>query len=141
MVLSWLFGLTFLVIPSLMFVLAVPVWQSRAVDASDLARAALRALTLNANWGNAQAAAWQAVAQTTADENLPSGDVATSFNYRLPVGTDLTQAGALPPGSLVEASVTVVVPAGYLPGLGTYASFHYTASYTGTIDSFAADNS
>jgi hypothetical protein len=40
----------------------------------------------------------------------------------------------------VTAAVTVVIPAGYIPGVGTYASVHYTATYTATIDSYAADN-
>jgi hypothetical protein len=141
MAISWLFGMTFLVVPSLMLVLAVPVWEARSVDASDLARAAVRALTLYPNWADAELAASQSVVQTEADDSLPSGDVTASFNYTLPIGGVIGADGALPPGSRVKASVTVLVPAGYIPGIGAYASFHYTASYTGRIDSYAADNS
>ena len=49
----------------------------------------------------------------------------------------VAMAGA--PGTVVTATVTMLVPAGYLPGLGTYASVHDTATYSGAIDQYAAD--
>ena len=47
MTVSFLLGMTFLVIPSLMLMLAAPVWEARSTDASDEAHAAVRALALS----------------------------------------------------------------------------------------------
>ena len=41
---------------------------------------------------------------------------------------------------MIEPAVTVVVPAGFIPGIGTYASVHHTATYSEAIDLYAADN-
>jgi hypothetical protein len=122
MSLSALIGFTLFVIPSLIFVLAIPPWESRTADARDAAHNAARALALTPNWAQAEAAAAEEVAGTTGDD------------------ASLGPGGTLAPGSTVTAAVTVVIPAGYIPGVGTYASVHYTATYTATIDSYAADN-
>lgn len=141
MAVSFLLGMTFLVVPALMLMLAAPVWLSRSTDASDEAHAAVRALTLSPNWTEGESAAAQAVADQMSNEGVPSSDVTASYTYTLPAGEAVGDDGTLPPGTVVTASVTVLVPAGYLPALGTYASVHYTATYSGTIDAFAADNS
>ena len=120
MSLSALIGFTLFVIPSLIFVLAIPPWESRTADARDAAHNAARALALTPNWAQA--------------------DVSANYTYSLPAGASLGPGGTLAPGSTVTAAVTVVIPAGYIPGVGTYASVHYTATYTATIDSYAADN-
>ena len=140
MTVSFLLGMTFLVIPSLMLMLAAPVWEARSTDASDEAHAAVRALALSPDWSQDQTDAAQAVADAIADEDIPSGDVSASYTYTLPAGGSIGADGSLPPGTLVTASVTVVVPAGFIPGIGTYASVHHTATYSETIDLYAADN-
>jgi len=140
MTVSFLLGMTFLVIPSLMLMLAAPVWEARSTDASDEAHAAVRALALSPNWSQDQTDAAQAVADAIADEDIPSGDVSAAYTYTLPAGGSIGADGSLPPGTLVTASVTVVVPAGFIPGIGTYASVHHTATYSETIDLYAADN-
>ena len=140
MSLSALVGFTLFVVPSLIFVLAIPPWESRTADARDAAHNAARALALSPIWAQAEAAAAQEVADTTGEEGVPSADVSANYTYRLPAGASLGPAGTLAPGSTVTAAVTVAVPAGYIPGVGTYASVHYTATYTATIDSYAADN-
>ncbi len=141
MTVSFLLGMTFLVIPSLMLMLAAPVWEARATDASDEAHAAVRALALSPNWAQDETDAAQAVANAIADEDIPAGDVTASYTYTLPTGTSIGADGSLPPGATVTASVTVLVPAGFVPGIGTYASLHHTATYSETIDLSAADNS
>ena len=50
MSLSALIGFTLFVIPSLIFVLAIPPWESRTADARDAAHNAARALALTPNW-------------------------------------------------------------------------------------------
>lgn len=140
MSLSALIGFTLFVIPSLIFVLAIPPWESRTADARDAAHNAARALALTPNWAQAEAAAAEEVAGTTGDDGVPTTDVSANYTYSLPSGASLGPDGTLAPGSTVTAAVTVVIPAGYIPGVGTYASVHYTATYTATIDSYAADN-
>ena len=125
---------------SLIFVLAIPPWESRTADARDAAHNAARALALTPNWAQAEAAAAEEVAGTTGDDGVPTTDVSANYTYSLPSGASLGPDGTLAPGSTVTAAVTVVIPAGYIPGVGTYASVHYTATYTATIDSYAADN-
>jgi hypothetical protein len=140
MTVSFVLGMTFLVIPSLMLMLAAPVWEARSTDASDEAHAAVRALALSPDWSEDQTNAAQALADAIADEDIPSGDVSASYTYTLPAGGTMGADGSLPPGTLVTVAVTVVVPAGFIPGIGTYASVHHTATYSGTIDLYAADN-
>ena len=93
MTVSFLLGMTFLVIPSLMLMLAAPVWEARSTDASDEAHAAVRALALSPNWSQDQTDAAQAVADVISDEDLPSGDVSASYAYTLPAGGALAPTG------------------------------------------------
>ena len=48
----------------------------------------------------------------------------------------VTYSGSLDPGGTVTAAVTVVIPAGNLPGLGFVGELHYTASSTEHVDSY-----
>ena len=121
---SLLLGTTLIVMPVMLLVLTLPTWEQRAVDAEDAARSAARALVTADNWGDGVSAANEVVSQLAAGDNLPPGDLTVAYS------------GSLDPGGMVSAAVTVVIPAGNLPGLGFVGELHYTASSTEHVDSY-----
>jgi hypothetical protein len=122
--LSLLLGTALIVLPVMVLVLTLPAWEQRAVDAQDAARIAARALVTADNWDDGVSAADQAVAQLEAGDGLPPTDVTVSYS------------GSLDTGGSITAAVTVVIPAGNLPGLGFVGQLHYTASSTEHVDSY-----
>ncbi len=127
--LSLVLGLGFIVMPVLVLVLMLPTWEQRTVDAQDAARNAARALVVADDWGDGVAAAEQAVSVVASGDGLGAADVS------------LRLAGSLEPGATVTASVTVVVPAGNVPGLGFIGALHYTACSTQHVDAYRASSS
>ena len=122
--LSLMLGLGLIVIPVLVLVLMLPTWEQRTVDAQDAARDAARALVEADDWGDGVAAADQAVYEIVSSDGLVAADVSLSLT------------GSLEPGGTVTASVTVLVPAGNVPGLGFMGTLHYTASSTEHVDAY-----
>jgi len=122
--LTLLLGVGLIVMPVLVLVLTLPTWEQRTVDAQDAARNAARALVVADNWGDGVSAANQAVSDIVTSDGLTAGDVS------------LALSGSLAPGSTVTASVTVLVPAGTVPGLGFIGTLHYTASSTQHVDAY-----
>ena len=110
--------------PVMVLVLTLPAWEERAVDAEDAARDAARALVTADNWGDGVYAANDVVAQIVAGDGLPASDITVAYS------------GSLDPGASVTAVVTVVIPAGNIPGLGFVGQLHYTASSTEHVDSY-----
>jgi hypothetical protein len=119
----------FIVLPVLVLVLTLPTWEQRAVDAQDAARDAARALAMAADWPQGVSAADQAVYGIVTSDGLVAGDVSVHL------------AGSLDPGATVTASVTVLVPAGNVPGLGPIGGLHYTASSTQHVDLYRSSGS
>ena len=66
------------------------------------------------------------MSEVLAGDNLPASDVDVSFS------------GSFGPGSTVSVSVTVVIPAGEVPGLGPIGTLHYTANSTEHVDSYGS---
>jgi hypothetical protein len=122
--LTLLLGTTLIVMPVMVLVLTLPTWEQRAVDAQDAARTAARALVTADNWDDGISAADEAVSQLVAGDGLPPSDLTVTYS------------GSLDPGGTVSAAVTVVIPAGNLPGLGFVGALHYTASSTEHVDSY-----
>ncbi|MGO9660231.1 MAG: hypothetical protein ACLQVK_04185 [Acidimicrobiales bacterium] len=122
--LSLMLGVGLIVVPVLVLVLTLPAWEQRTVDAQDAARDAARALVEADDWGDGVAAAEQAVSEIVSSDGLVAADVSLSL------------AGSLGPGGTVTASVTVLVPAGNVPGLGFIGTLHYTASSTEHVDAY-----
>jgi protein-disulfide isomerase len=122
--LSLLLGTALIVLPVVVLVLTLPTWEQRAVDAQDAARTAARALVTADDWGDGVSAADEAVTQLVAGDGLPPTDLSVSYS------------GSFVPGGSVTAAVTVVIPAGNLPGLGFVGQLHYTASSTDHVDSY-----
>jgi hypothetical protein len=122
--LTLLLGTTFIVLPVMILVLTLPTWEQRVVDAQDAARSAARALVTADNWEDGVSAANAAVAQLVTGDGVPPADLSVAYS------------GSLDPGETVTAAVTVVIPAGNLPGLGFVGQLHYTASSTEHVDSY-----
>jgi hypothetical protein len=117
-------GVGFVLLPVMVLVLVLPTWEQRTVDAQDAARSAARALVAADSWGDGVAAADGIVAQIAESDGLLPGDLNAQFS------------GSLDPGGSVTVAVTVVVPAGDVPGLGPIGTLHYTAMSTAHVDSF-----
>lgn len=122
--LALLLGVALIILPVLVLVLALPTWEQRVVDADDAARAASRSLAASGDWAAAVSAAQAAVLAVADGNDLPPGAFTEDFG------------GSLEPGGQVTASVTVAVPVGELPGLGTVGTLHYTAVSTAHVDSY-----
>ena len=61
----------------------------------------------------------------------------SSYNDGLPASeVNVAYTGALAPGATVTAVVTVTIPAGMIPGIGSFGTFHYTARSTQHVDTF-----
>jgi hypothetical protein len=121
-VLTLVLGLGLVVLPVLMLVTSIAIWEQRAVDAQDLARAGARALATAGDWAAGTEAAGQDMAALAAAEDLALPDL--SIGYR----------GALVPGGSVTVTVTVTVPMADVPGFGAMGTHHYTASSTQLVD-------
>src|SRR5580700_7402341 len=105
MSISALVGFTLFVLPSLMFVLAIPPWVAGTADARDAAHAAVLALASTPNWTVAELDASQAVQDAKSEYGVP---LTASF------GCDgsATNCGTtcLPGGATVTATVTTTIP-------------------------------
>ncbi len=123
-VLSLVLGLAFVVLPVLLLVLSIPVWEQRAVDARDAARAAARALAVSQGWPEGALAADAAARAVLSGDGVPAD------------AAGLSLGGALVPGGQVTASVTVEVPAGALPWLGPVGNVPYTAASTQAVSPY-----
>jgi hypothetical protein len=122
--LTLMLGLGLIVLPIMVLVLTLPTWEQRAVDAQDAARSAARALVTADSWIDAVSAADTVVSQVVQGDGLVPSDVTVQYS------------GSLAPGGAVTASVTIVIPAGNIPGLGLVGTMHYTSSSTEHVDSY-----
>ena len=125
--LTTVLGLGFLVIPVLLLVLTLPTWEERTVDAHDAAAQAARVLATADTWASGIAAADRVVAEEAVNAGLAANQVS------------LDCSGSLAPGAAVTATVTVSVPGGAIPGIGTFATWHYTATSTQHVDSYKSE--
>jgi hypothetical protein len=122
--LTLMLGVGFIVVPVMVLVLTLPTWEQRSVDAQDAARSAARALATADSWGDGVAAADQVVSEVIDDDGLPAADVSVQCS------------GSLGPGAVVTAAVTIAVPVGNVPGLGTVGVLHFTATSTEHVDTY-----
>jgi hypothetical protein len=136
MSLSAVVGFTLFVVPSLMFVLAIPPWEAGTADARDAAHNAVLALASTPDWAAADLDAVQAIS-----------DAASSFGVPLTgeLGCDGSvtscNVACLPGGATVTAAVSVAIPVGNIPGVAPhFASVNFTATYSAKMDEYAADN-
>ena len=126
--LTTMLGVSLLMIPVLLLVLTLPTWVERTVDARDTAAQAARTLVTSDTWQTGVAAAQETVIQETDNDGLNPSDVTATFT------------GSLTPGSTVTATITVTIPAGTVPGIGAFATVHYSASSTQHVDTYRSQN-
>jgi len=117
-------GVGLLIFPVLLLVLSLPTWEARTVDARDAAAAAARALVSADSWSDGVASADAAVADIAAVDGVASEDLTVSYS------------GSLQRGATVAAQVTVTIPAGRIPGIGTFATMHYSATSAQQVDDY-----
>ena len=122
--LSLALGLGLLVFPVLLLVLTLPTWEARTVDARDAAAAASRALVTSDSWSDGVVAADAVVAEIASTDGVASEDLSATYT------------GSLTRGGAVIAEVTVTIPAGRIPGIGSFGAMHYSASSTQLVDEF-----
>jgi hypothetical protein len=122
--LTMVLGLVFVIIPTFMAVLVLPTWESRTVDAHDAARNAARALATASDWNHGVTAANQAVAEITSNNGVDPKNVTTSYT------------GSVQRGGTVTATIVIAIPDTYVPGIGSFGTFHYSATDTETVDPF-----
>ena len=117
MSISALVGFTLFVIPSLMFVLAIPPWEARTADARDAAHTAVSALAASPNWPLAEVDASQAVQDARSDYGLP-----LTANFGCDGSATNCDLVCLPGGTTVTAAVSVTIPIGNIPGVVEHLS-------------------
>ncbi len=123
-VIVWPIAVCLLVVPVLLAVITIPTWIERQSDATDAARNAARTLATAATWDQGVTAANQTVAEIAQNNGLDPSQITTSYT------------GSLQRGSTVTASVTVDIPAAALPGIGTFAQRHWTATVSARVDDY-----
>lgn len=122
--LTLMLGIVLVIMPVMILILTVPVWEQRSVDAQDAARAAVTALVVASSEASGVVAGQQAANQVFQGDGIPTREVRVAFT-----GQDV-------PGGSVTASVGVVIPVGQLPGLGTIGDLYYTARSTEHVGSY-----
>jgi hypothetical protein len=121
-------GVTLLVVPVALLVLTLPRWSERQVTARVISREVARR---SARDGLCDQGAARALGATMA-RNL--GVAAADVRVDL-VCID---GSILPPGSDVEARVTVAMPAVQVPGVGAVGAWSWTARHREPVDRYAA---
>jgi hypothetical protein len=121
-------GVGLLVIPVALLVLTLPGWSERQVTARVISREVARRA---ARAGVCDAAAARALGASMAHNlGVPSDGFAVDLAC-----SDGTQ---LPPGSDIEARVTVAIPAVQIPGIGGFGAWSWTARHREPVDRYAA---
>jgi hypothetical protein len=122
------FGFVALVIPVALVVITLPRWSERQVTARVIAREAARR------------AAQAGVCDAGAARDL-AAEMAGNLGVdpaELEVQLTCRDGVSLVPGSDVETSVTVAMPAVQLPGLGAVGAWSWTAKHREPVDRYAA---
>jgi hypothetical protein len=116
-------GIALLLVPVILLVAALPVWSEREHAATVAAREAARYAAQQ--WPNAvDAEAVGAADDAAANYGVPAGDVAVVLH------SDVDRGGQ------VVATVTILMPAIVVPGIGTSGAWHWTTSYAVRVDDY-----
>ena len=121
-------GVGLLVFPVALLVLTLPGWSERQVTARVISREVARRV---AREGVCDAAAARALGAAMAHNLGVPGDGRRS-TCRCSDGTPL------PPGSDIEARVTVTIPAVQVPGIGAVGAWSWTARHREPVDRYVA---
>jgi hypothetical protein len=122
------FGVAVLVLPVALLVLTFPRWSERQVTASVIGREVARRAARD---GICDLGAARVLGATMA-RNL---GVAPA---ELTVDLSCTDGAGLASGGVVEATVTVTMPAVQVPGLGAVGAWSWTARHREPVDRYAS---
>jgi hypothetical protein len=120
-------GVGLLVLPVALLVLTMPGWFERQVAARSIAREAARAVVLEGRCSQGLAA--RVAGEMAANHGLAVGDVRVSVQC---------ESDPLPPGSEIEADVSVRMPALEIPGIGAFTAWEWTARHRAPVDRYAS---
>ena len=122
------FGVALLVLPVALLVLTFPRWSERQVTARVIGREVARR------------AARDGICDRSAarDARVDDGAKPRRRARRRPVDLACADGAELAPGSDVEATVTVRMPAVQVPGLGAVGAWSWTARHREPVDRYAA---
>jgi hypothetical protein len=116
-------GVALLLVPVLLLVAVLPVWSEREHAAAVAAREAARYAAQR--WPDDVDAAAVDVAELAVTRyGVPSTDV------HVVIATNVGRGGQ------VRATVTILMPALVVPGLGTHGGWHWTTSYAVRVDDY-----
>lgn len=119
-------GIAVLLVPVVVVVLTLPSWSERQTTGRAIAREVGRAVARD-GWCN------------TVLANSFGGSMAANLGLAradLEVGLDCAPDTALVPGSAVQVSVTVRMPAIHLPALGSVGAWSWTARHREPVDRY-----
>jgi hypothetical protein len=122
------FGVAVLVLPVVLLVLTFPRWSERQVTARVIGREVARRAVRD---GVCDRDAARALASTMARNlGVPADDVSVELGC--------ADGSGLAPGTDVEASVTIAMPAVQLPALGAVGAWSWTTRHREPVDRYVA---
>ena len=116
-------GVALLLVPALLLVASLPTWSEREHAATVAAREAAR----------------YAAQQWPSDTDGQAVAVAllAAANYGVPArDLEVTMDSNVDRGGQVRATVTIVMPAIVVPGMGAHGAWHWTTSYAVRVDDY-----
>jgi len=119
-------GIGLLVFPVALLVLTLPTWSERQTTARSIAQEAARVVAVDGVCDRRRAI--ETGHDMARNLGLPPGE--------LDIQLDCVPGARLPRGESVRASVTVVVPAVDLPGIGSVGAWSWTAHHNEPIDQY-----
>lgn len=133
------FGVAVLLVPTLLIVLALPLWVERTSFARSLAREAGRALVTADSAADGQAHVRVLVDTMIANHSIEPEDVTlcqVAHERTRPAPSTCEPVPRLERGTAVTTRVTVRLPGLTIPGTGDPAGFHRTVSHTEHVERY-----
>jgi hypothetical protein len=122
-------GLALLLVPVACVVLTLPTWSERTATARAIARQVARLVAAS---GRCDTQAARGLTEVMARNlGLVDGDASVVLDCRPGV--------VLPPGTDLEAVVTVRMPGVALPAVGSVGEWHWSAAHREPVDRYGSD--
>jgi Flp pilus assembly protein TadG len=133
------FGVAILLVPTLLIVLALPLWVERTSLARSIAREAGRAVVTAGSADEGRDHVRVLVETMTANHGVAPEDVAVCQVAHDPSRSPPPTCGTvsrLERGTAVTTRVTVRLPGLSIPGMGETTEFHRTVSHTEHVERY-----